>query len=134
MNFDIISNIPLYYSISFINDVERVITKNTDIGTSQIVQEIGLFISRLNCGLHNLSNDNILVDGVDLSFSIENIGVVFFNKIFKDNTMSIFIKNIQWNFEGCYLYPNLTETKHSQLKYALSLIERMDGLFRPPIQ
>ena len=82
MNFDIISNIPLYYSISFINDVERVITKNTDIGTSQIVQEIGLFISRLNCGLHNLSNDNILVDGVDLSFSIENFGVVFFNKIF----------------------------------------------------
>lgn len=46
MNFNIVSDIPLYYSPSFLNEVERVITKNTDIGTSKIVQEIGLFISR----------------------------------------------------------------------------------------
>ena len=134
MQFNIVSDIPLYYSPSFANEVERVITKNTDVGTSQIVQEIGIFISKLNQGIYNLVHQETCVYGDGYTYTIDEIGIVSFNKIKRMDGICILIDNIEWIFDSSYLFSNLTESAKKEIEAMLSLIERMDNLpKRPPI-
>lgn len=93
MNFNIVSDIPLYYSPSFLNEVERVITKNTDIGTSKIVQEIGLFISRLNQGIREFSKYEFdTFNGPNsYSYTIDNVGTLLFSKLGKNDKFNILL-------------------------------------------
>ena len=137
MNFNIVSDIPLYYSPSFLNEVERVITKNTDIGTSKIVQEIGLFISRLNQGIKEFSKYEFdIFDGPDsYSYTIDNVGTLLFSKLGGNSKFNIFINDIKWEFDGYYLYADLTESANKQKEAILSLMERVENLHkRPPVK
>ena len=75
---------PLVLSASFIVEVENVINRNSDSNVSLVA----LFISRLIKGLQNLtcSDDEYAISWGNLSYEIEDIGVVDFTPLVDDES------------------------------------------------
>ncbi len=124
------SSYPIYYSLHFAKEVERVISKNCDVGTSMIVQEVGYFISKLDIGIQQASSIQLLGDTNGLyTYYVEGIGRLYL-RLVKDNNgvRYIFIDNIEWDFKGYYLYPHLTEMKHPKIEKLINLMERIEHL------
>lgn len=90
--------VPLLYSSSFLDEVERVIVKNVD----DHVSSVALFISRLIKGLQDLSNSDVEVFmnwGI-CNYMIEDIGVVSFRALVDEETGERLyaIDDIKWMF------------------------------------
>lgn len=91
-------SVPLIYSTSFIEEVERVIQENVD----ENVSGVALFISRLIKGLQNLSNS----DGEyqnnwgEYTFDVEDIGVICFRALIDADKgeKTYAIESIRWTF------------------------------------
>ena len=131
MKFSVVSkSYPIYYSKAFTDEVERVVSKNTDIGSGQIVREVGHFISQLDCGIQDISNRTTFVSptGV-IRHMITGVGVIYFSLVEDDNgNRAIFIQDVKWTFVGYYLYPHLVEAKNKTVESMVSLMERIDQL------
>ena len=89
---------PLVLSASFIVEVENVINRNSDSNVSLVA----LFISRLIKGLQNLtcSDDEYSISWGNLSYEIEDIGVVDFTPLVDDESREkvLYISMIRWTF------------------------------------
>ena len=131
MKLNIISPYQLYLSNNVSNEIERIITKNTNVGTSLFVTEVGYFIQRLTKGLQDLTSDDTITlndDGIPTTI-IDGIGLITYMVVENNKgEMSIYIQDIKWDFIGYYLYPHLVEKKHPQINKVINLMERMEHL------
>lgn len=91
-------SVPLIYSTSFIEEVERVIQENVD----ENVSGVALFISRLIKGLLNLSNSDgeYQKNWGEYSFEVEDIGVICFRALIdaEQGEKAYAIESIRWTF------------------------------------
>lgn len=92
------SGIQLYYDASFVKEVDRVL----DLNLSLPLDKVAYMMSLLRKGIQSLTNDNERVRNEDdwntLSYSIDNIGIVFFHLIQDAETRETFIQitGIRW--------------------------------------
>ena len=127
MKIDIITPYPLYISKYVSNEIERVISKNCDAGTSLFVTEVSYFIQRLFKGIQDLTNNDVVLDNTGIAiYDIEGIGIISYIILENsDGDIGIYIENIKWDFMGYYLYPHLVENKHTKINKITNLIQRL---------
>ena len=99
-------DIHLYYDVSFVQEVDRVIECNL----AQPLEKQALLISLLRKGIQNLATSNPLVKNEDnwttLSYSIESIGSILFHVIQDADSGDTFIHivGIRWKLKESYLF------------------------------
>lgn len=99
-------DIHLFYDASFVQEIDRVL----DLNLSQPLDKLALLISLLRKGIQNLSNSEQRVRNEEnwntLSYSIENIGSIFFHIIQDSDTGDTFLQiiGIRWKLKESYFF------------------------------
>lgn len=111
MNLKINGKYPVYVNNKVANEIEYAITKNTGIGTSEIVIEVGYFIRYLLKGIQSLTYQSELPAGDTAIYEIDNIGTVYFSIVEdKDNNIYIVLEDIRFDYYGYHPYSHLRES------------------------